>query len=465
MRDTLPEQLAVGTTGRFWAVVDGIPRTPEMHSSIRRNDEGFWVAEIEGRLTADGGSEDEQTFPDSMVGVARGGTFYLSDRRRWKDLRPGMGQSLHIVQLFYETIVTRVDLNSVEADGIVEAEVIFPNQYVWARYERPEWRRRSADDPLGKGVSLDFAPVEETKVDLHDGFTLTVKPTWWSDWDIEQLTIGAGLSLALSSADPVPTARYVRDFEQMQDLIGLCWSGRVIPLPGAGRVNHSVEDAGTFFSQPFFDPHHGNLADLSTPFPAIYLPDLGGPPAFARWLELCRDYRRATRGVSEGLYVGASAETRLLNTVTAISDWVGSHRRTPAWTAVKHRNKEDDVRLLVDHMLPRFESWFGDGGQFSARLWWDYNQLKHDPGHAIDYTLVSVFTSAARLLLIGDLLDTVAGTTKPSKRIADHYWQLRDGVQEILQDPERCRVTDARHKRHKRRHRSGASRPAPKGDT
>jgi hypothetical protein len=131
----------------------------------------------------------------------------------------------------------------------------------------------------------------------------------------------------------------------------------------------------------------------------------------------------------------------------------------------KHRNKEDDVRLLVDHMLPRFESWFGDGGQFSARLWWDYNQLKHDPAHAIDYTLVSVFTSAARLLLIGDLLDTVAGTTKPSKRIADHYWQLRDGVQEILQDPERCRVTDTRHKRHKRRHRSGASRPAPKGDT
>jgi hypothetical protein len=87
--------------------------------------------------------------------------------------------------------------------------------------------------------------------------------------------------------------------------------------------------------------------------------------------------------------------------VTAISYWVGSHRRTPAWTAVKHRNKEDDVRLLVDHMLPRFESWFGDGGQFSARLWWDYNQLKHDPAHAIDYTLVSVFTSAARLLLIG----------------------------------------------------------------
>ena len=74
MRDTLPEQLAVGTTGRFWAVVDGIPKTPEMHGSIRRNDEGFWVAEIEGRLTADEGSEDEQTFPDSMVGVARGGT-------------------------------------------------------------------------------------------------------------------------------------------------------------------------------------------------------------------------------------------------------------------------------------------------------------------------------------------------------------------------------------------------------
>jgi hypothetical protein len=52
-----------------------------MHGSLRRNNDGFWVAEIEGRLTAGEDSEDEQTFPDSLVGVSWGGTFYLSDRR------------------------------------------------------------------------------------------------------------------------------------------------------------------------------------------------------------------------------------------------------------------------------------------------------------------------------------------------------------------------------------------------
>jgi hypothetical protein len=34
----------------------------------------------------------------------------------------------------------------------------------------------------------------------------------------------------------------------------------------------------------------------------------------------------------------------------------------------------------------------GDGEVFSERLWWDYNQLKHDPRHEVDYGLLSILT-------------------------------------------------------------------------
>jgi hypothetical protein len=92
-----------------------------------------------------------------------------------------MGQSLYIVQLCYETIVTRVDLNSIEADGTVEAEIIFPRSVhvgalPTAGLAAPERRH-----PLDEGVSLDFAAAEEAKVDLLIGDLLdtvagTTKP-------------------------------------------------------------------------------------------------------------------------------------------------------------------------------------------------------------------------------------------------------------------------------------------------
>jgi hypothetical protein len=237
-----------------------------MHGSIRRNDEGFSVAEIEGRLTADGGSEDGQTFPDSMVGLPVGARFTsrtAADGKNsgpeWDSRYTSSSSSTRRLSLALTSTASKPTASSKPRSSSLTSTCGHATNGPSGGAGAPTTR-------WAKACRWTLAPVEETKVDLHDGFILTVKPRWRSDWDIEQLTIGAGLSLALSSADPVPTARYVRDFEQMQDLIGLCWSGRVIPLPGAGRVNHSVEDAGTFFSQPFFDPHHGNLADLSTPF-------------------------------------------------------------------------------------------------------------------------------------------------------------------------------------------------------
>ena len=62
------------------------------------------------------------------------------------------------------------------------------------------------------------------------------------------------------------------------------------------------------------------------------------------------------------------------------------------------------------HQLPIFEQWVGDGERFSARLWWECNSLKHNSSHEIDYRLDFVLGYTARTMLIGSLLDCVAGT-------------------------------------------------------
>ena len=275
--------------------------------------------------------------------------------------------------------------------------------------------------------------------------TLTMRPTWWTEPEIDQWRIGTGLSLSLSTAAPTRSKVYVETLERLQDLIGLCWGGRVLPIPGKGKVNDAQEEPGRFWAQPLFDAHHGQLADLSNPFPAVCLPELGGPRAFVRWLILCRYYSRATRGVAEGMYVGASVETRVLNTTSAVAYWVGCHRHRADWARVKQgRHNTNELWRLVKHLQPAFGDWVGDGGAFSKRLWWDYDQLRHDPTHTTDYGLLHAFTIGARLMLIADLLNKVAGSTVPSERIAKRYWQVGDALKELLADEGRCTVPTSR---------------------
>lgn len=116
---------------------------------------------------------------------------------------------------------TGAHVNTIEADGIILAEAIFPNQLSWSAYKPPERRWRNASEPLGDEYSLDFEKTAATKRAISGGMTLTVKPTWRGDREVQQLRIPSGLSLALSSALPEPTAKYVETLEWLQDLIGL----------------------------------------------------------------------------------------------------------------------------------------------------------------------------------------------------------------------------------------------------
>jgi hypothetical protein len=459
--DDIFETMAVGMIGRFWPLVDGQPQVPVMHGAVRRDEDGYWVVDVEGWDSAGDGSTPERGYPESMVAILGSGPVYFSDQRSRTDFPLYTDRKIHVIRLRFGTATTGAHVNTIEADGIILAEAIFPNQLLWSAYKLLEWRWRNASEPLGEGYSLDFEKTAATKLAIGGGMTLTVKPTWRGDREVEQLRIPSGLSLALSSALPEPTAMYVETLEWLQDLIGLCWDGRVIPIPGVGQVNAAQDETGKFWSQRLLETHNSQLADLTSPFPAVRLEDLGGPRAFLRWIILCRYASRATRGVSEGLYVGASVETRVLNTMSAVAYWVGRHRGSEPWARVhlSNRHTKNELWRLVKHYLPLFEDWVGDGELFSKRLWWDYDQLRHDPSHEVDYGLLHAFTIAARLMLIASLLDKVAGSTAPSEKIVKHYWQVGQALKELLADTERSKVKDNRSRRHKKKKKKKKKKP------
>jgi hypothetical protein len=47
MSDDVFEKMAIGMTGRFWPLVDGEPAEPDFHGFIRRDDNGYWLVELE----------------------------------------------------------------------------------------------------------------------------------------------------------------------------------------------------------------------------------------------------------------------------------------------------------------------------------------------------------------------------------------------------------------------------------
>lgn len=138
MSDDILETIAAGMTGRFWWLVEGVPKQPHTNGHMRRDEAGYWVVEVEGwRSMENAEGSDDDTYPDSMIGVLGKGTVLLSDRRRLTDFSLWSGQRIHVVRSTFETAVTGLDVNTVQADGITEAEVLFPNQNAWDRSERP----------------------------------------------------------------------------------------------------------------------------------------------------------------------------------------------------------------------------------------------------------------------------------------------------------------------------------------
>lgn len=443
------EIIAPGSIGIFWRLVDGKPALPQIHGAVRRDDEGYWVVDLEGSDLALAGEDGDRDATKSLVGVLSTSTIFLSDRNRWRETRPwsATGQRLHVVHIWFETVITGFDVSSLDSEGIVAAESVFPKQMNWAAYGIPDFRWRDKSEPLGEGWTLDIPNFPETTLRVSNDLTLKVKATWRADSGEDRIHVPFGLSLMLISREPRPTRDFVEALESFQDLISLCWGSRVPCAPGSGQVNQK-HASGRFWSQRLIGQQPTGSAALKGR-PAIRLDDLGGPQAFIRWLDLCHSSARATRGVREGLYVGASAEVRLLNAVSAIEYWVGKNRRKAEWASqVGGKNK---ARILVMYQIPIFKQWVGDGERFSARLWWDYNALKHDPTHVVDYEVISVFGLTARLMLIGSLLDQVAGTTVPSQRIAEHFWQLREATNDLLQEPARCDVPEDPYRRNHKR--------------
>jgi len=154
-------------------------------------------------------------------------------------------------------------------------------------------------------------------------------------------------------------------------------------------------------------------------WPLFDLATLGGPPAVARWINLVTAHRRAVAPVVNPYRIGLStAALTLLEVAAAIEYWVRVNR--PAkWASTKFA---DAVAARVG---APFADWVGDPEKWSASFWRTNNLLKHEPDVQPEPELISALARSGRHLLAAALLDRVAGSKAPSKRVFKSH-QLND---------------------------------------
>ncbi|HEX2049615.1 MAG TPA: hypothetical protein VHJ34_03160 [Actinomycetota bacterium] len=89
------------------------------------------------------------------------------------------------------------------------------------------------------------------------------------------------------------------------------------------------------------------------------------------------------------------------------------------------------------HVGTPFAEWCGDPKKWADGFWEHYNLLKHDPEFDPDPLAVKAFQESAYLLLIAELLNRVAQSTVPARRIFSDYRfeTLRGWTHETLRTP------------------------------
>jgi hypothetical protein len=73
------------------------------------------------------------------------------------------------------------------------------------------------------------------------------------------------------------------------------------------------------------------------------------------------------------------------------------------------------------HVGPTFTDFVGDLDAWSDKFWDTYNSLKHAPNFEYDPHEVALLGDSGALLLLGALLNRVAGNKEPIKAICDSH--------------------------------------------
>jgi hypothetical protein len=248
------------------------------------------------------------------------------------------------------------------------------------------------------------------------GRTISVGMDWQVSGRSDQRTVGTPSVFRIVPTSAATAHDLIFPIRCIQELLSVAYNGFVVATSATAVGNGQTSSAEMWIRDLMKVPSTAAEPSSADAFPIFTMAELGGIQALSRWVRLRELHPRATGPVVTATRSHLPVESNLLSICAGIEYWVASHRRVAKWASDKLW-----PRALANRVGARFGSWVGNQQEWCDSLWSTYNQLKHDPSSTFDSGRVYLLGESARVLLTCALLDRVAGSKTPSRRLLEDH--------------------------------------------
>ncbi|ORB47575.1 hypothetical protein [Mycolicibacterium rhodesiae] len=358
-----------------------------------------------------------------------------------------MGQRASTQTVRTRGVVVNVPFAVLKDDRFLAVELEIPQVTRWAGLTSI---RETVTKPANDGTKqykAETVDVEPIELEIRRGFKLKLDSTWHADGPDDKRTINAPLVVGTSGRTPRQWHDHLVPLLSVQDLISLAHEG-FVPAERA-TVEFKIEDDGQprdsaelWNSRLMTLPRQGGVArpKSMTEIPLFYLSHIGGLKGIRNWIRLDQKYPRATGPLTSAYRYGQSGvEVRLTEIALGLEYWTRLHNEhfQRAWAKpLKIGGKKEPLPMAIGrHVGPAFTEFVGGNLYDWAYLFWGtYNNLKHAPSFEYDPYEVDTLGDTGALLLLGELLNRVAGNRIPMKVLTESVrtYQLKERIQKLL---------------------------------
>lgn len=439
-----------GALGHFWMELADVYHLDKSTDGYVRlsNDNFFHISTLRTReyINEFGRNHDRLPWPDVIFAMTN------STRAIFFDVA-GVSQSNVVGQrastqtVRTRGIVVNVPFAVLKDDKFLAVDLEIPQVTRWAGLTSIRETLTPAAAGGSKQYRAETVDVQPLELDIRRGFRLKLDSTWHVDGPDDKRTINAPLVIGTSSRTPRKWHDHLVPLLSVQDLINLAHDG-FVPAERA-TVEFQIEDDGQprdsselWNSRLMALPRQGGVGrpDSMTKVPLFYLSQIGGVKGLRNWIRLDQQHPRATGPLTSAYRYGPSgAEVHLIEIALGLEYWTNLHNGTlkRAWAKPRRRGKtKEPLPMAVGRFVgPAFTEFVGGDLDSWAELFWNsYNSLKHAPGFEYDPDEVQTIADTGGLLLLGALLNRVAGSRVPMKVLTSSVrtQRLKERVQELI---------------------------------
>ncbi|MEH3130041.1 MAG: hypothetical protein PGN27_08795 [Mycolicibacterium neoaurum] len=422
-----------GTLGHFWAELGDVYDLNKSHDGHVRlvDNELFHVGTLRTREFRGefGRNRDRLPRPEAVYGLT-------SDTRAMFFDIAGVGQSNVMGErASTQTIRTRgvvvdVPFPLLLDSNFTEVEIWIPEVTQWSGLYGVTERVTQYDDERPKEYTASTVNIDTLEIGIRRGLTLTLDTTWSVDGPDDKRVLSTPLVAGTRSDTPRSWRQHLPALIAVQDLINLAYEG-FVPAEHATVEFKRKEDG-----QPRSTPRMWNSRLMTVPpglskprmtqVPLFHLQTIGGVRGVRNWIRLDHSYPRATGPITNRYRYGrTSVEVRLIEVALGLEYWTKVNRGLGrAWAAPRKIRKKIDEPLpmaIGRYVGPAWTEFIGDLYKWSDKFWTTYNSLKHAPNFEYDPHEVGLLGDSGALLLLGALLNRVAGNRIPMKAICQSH--------------------------------------------